>query len=215
MRAARSEFDHGPSLGCRDAARGFGGDQRGESDGRKQVGFGDLGFDDGRAEGEHRLAGEERRAFRDGEQIAGEAEGVQVVEELGRRVAELRQAAEVGDFFIRELQVQQIIDGLRQPGGDDEVAVRGQAADGELERRDLIGFAGLEISRRHGELVEIGEKGVHIVARPHWACAGARFAKLSAQARRPAPLTSSSRARGRLFFYVRWRPFQVVYCLCV
>ena len=114
MRAARSEFDDGPPLGRLHAARGFGCDQRGKRDGGKQIGFRDLGFDDGRAKAQHRLAGKERRAFRNGEEIAGEAKGTQVVEEFGRRVAELYETAQVRDIFVGESQVQEIFDGLRE-----------------------------------------------------------------------------------------------------
>src|ERR1019366_10651832 len=59
VRTARAELDDGPASGGRSAARGFGGDQRLEGDGAQQVGFRNLGFDDGRAYGERRFAGEE------------------------------------------------------------------------------------------------------------------------------------------------------------
>ena len=85
----------------------------------------------------------------------------QVIEEFGQARGGTGEAAQVSDIFVGESQVQEIIDGLGKPGGEDEVAIGGEAADGELERGDLVGFAGLEVSRRHGEFVEIGQQGVH------------------------------------------------------
>ena len=48
---------------------------------------------------QHGLAGEQRRAFGDGEDIASEAEFREVIEEGGGDVGELRQAAEIVDLF--------------------------------------------------------------------------------------------------------------------
>ena len=84
VRAARAELDHGAAAGGLHTARRLGGDERLERERREQVGFRNLRLDDGRADGQHRLAGEQRRAFGHGEQVAGEAEVAQVVEE-GRR----------------------------------------------------------------------------------------------------------------------------------
>ena len=98
------------------AARGFGRDQGLEGDGGQQVGFRDLGFDDGGADGEHGFAGEEQGAFGDGEEIAGEAEVAQVVEEGGAHLGELREAAEVVDFLGGEAEVEQVVDDLGDAG---------------------------------------------------------------------------------------------------
>ena len=82
--AAGAELHHRASGGGFHHARGFAGDQGLEGERRKQIGFRDLRFDDGRAHGHHGLAGEQRRAFRHGEDIAREAEAAQIIEEAGR-----------------------------------------------------------------------------------------------------------------------------------
>ena len=78
-----------------------------------------------------------------------------------RRCGIAAELAKVGDFLGGERQVQQVIDHLRESGGQHEIAVRRQAADGEFEDGALGGLAGLEIAGGHGELVEIGEETVH------------------------------------------------------
>ena len=54
----------------------------------------------------------------------------------------------------------QIFDGLRQPRGENEVAVVGKTPHVQLEGCALAGLAGFEVARRHGELIEIGLKRV-------------------------------------------------------
>src|ERR1035441_8045507 len=161
VRAARAELHHGTPGGGRGAARGFGGDQGLEGDGAQQVGFRDLGFDDGGADGERGFAGEQDGAFGDGEEVAGEAELAEVVEEGGAHLGELGEGAQVGDFLGRKAHVEQVVDDLRDAGDDDVIAIGRQAPDGEFERGLLAGLTGLEVARRHGEFVEIGEKAVH------------------------------------------------------
>src|SRR5208283_4902018 len=76
-------------------------------------------------------------------------------------VAELRKAAEVIDLFGGETQVEQVIDHLGEAGGEDEIAVRRETADGEFENGFLGGLAGLEVAGGHSEFVEVGEESVH------------------------------------------------------
>ena len=133
MCAARAELHDGASGGGCRAARGFGRDQGLEGDGRQQVRFGNLGFDDGGADGERGLAGEEQGAFGDGEEIAGEAEVAQVIEEGGAHVGELGEAAKVVDFLGGEVEVEEVVYDLGNAGDDCVIAVGGQAAEGEFE----------------------------------------------------------------------------------
>ncbi len=72
-------------------ASGFGCDQGLKPDGCEQIGLGNLGFDQRCANGEDRLAGKNRRAFRDRKQIAGELQVSEKVEEFRRGALELRQ----------------------------------------------------------------------------------------------------------------------------
>src|SRR5262249_33037254 len=102
---------------------GFARDQRLKGDRAQQVGLGNLRFDNGSAHGEDRLAVEENRAFGNCEEIAGEVEFVQVVEELGGDTSELGERPEICDFFWREAKIEQVIDNLGKTRGDDEVAI--------------------------------------------------------------------------------------------
>ena len=88
MRAAGSELDDGLAAGGFDDAGGLGGDEGLEADVGQQERFRNLRFDQGRADDEDRLAGKQRRAFGNGEDIAGEAEGAQVVEEVRAQLCE-------------------------------------------------------------------------------------------------------------------------------
>ena len=151
--AARAELHDGASGGGGGTARGFGGDQGLEGDGGEQIGFRNLGFDDGGANGEDRFAGEENGAFGGGEEVAGETEIAQVVEEGRADAGELREAAEVVDLLGGEAEVEEVVDNLGDAGDDDIIAVRGQAAEGEFEGGFLGDLAGLEVSGGHGELV--------------------------------------------------------------
>ncbi len=110
-----------------------------------------------RAQREERLAGEQRRAFGDREEVAGEAQAGEHVEEAGAGVRELRQRAEIVDLLRGEAQVQEILDRLCKARRQNEVAIVRQAADEQLKGGALFGLAGLEIARRHGELIEVGE----------------------------------------------------------
>ncbi len=66
--------------------------------------------------------------------------------------------AQVGDLLRCNAEVEQIVDGLREPGGQNEIAIVRQAPHGEFEGRAVVRFPGLEIAGSHGELVKIGDK---------------------------------------------------------
>ena len=95
MRATGSELDYGVTQGSPHDACRLGGNGRLKPDGRQQIGFDQLRFDQGRSDGQERLTGEERRALAHGKEIAGEPQPGEHIEELGMRVLELRQP---GDF---------------------------------------------------------------------------------------------------------------------
>ena len=80
---------------------------------------------------------------------------------LAGNAPELGQAAEVIDLFVGELQIEEIIDGLRQAGGYNVVAIARQMAEKQLKSGGFAGLAGFEVTGRHGELVEVGEEACH------------------------------------------------------
>ncbi len=85
----------------------------------------------------------------------------QGVEEPGGRTLELGEAAEIIDLFGGELQVLKILDRLREPCRHHVIAIAGEPAKEQLKSGDLVRLAGLEVTGRHGELVEVGEKASH------------------------------------------------------
>ena len=150
MGAAGSELDYGAAGGGVHHARGLAGDEGLESERGQQVGLRNLRFDDGRAHHHHRLTGEQRRTFRHGENIARETEAAQIVEEAGGGAGEGGQGAEVVDFLSAEVEVQQVVDGLCEAGGNDVIAICGEAADGQFEGSLLIDLAGVVVAGGHG-----------------------------------------------------------------
>ena len=147
-----------------DDARGFGRDQSFEGDGGEQVGLRELAFDQRSPDVQDRLALVDDGAFGDGEDVAGEAEIGEVIPEAGGCVAEVGQAPKVGDFVRFEAEVQQVVEGPVEPGGEHEIAIARQPPDGEFEGPDLFVFPGREVARGHGEFVEVGQKGVQVIS---------------------------------------------------
>src|SRR5579884_4181246 len=74
---------------------------------------------------------------------------------------ELRQRAKVVDLLAAEPQIEQVIDRLRQSRGDREIAIARKPAEKQLEYGRLTRLAGLEISSRHRELVQVGQQTGH------------------------------------------------------
>ena len=105
MGAATAEFDDGPALRGEDAARGFGGDHGLENKSGEKICFHQLRFNEWRAHNGDGLIGENGRTFGQRKEIAREAQFGEKIEELGRRVFELRERAKVIDLFGLELEV--------------------------------------------------------------------------------------------------------------
>ena len=100
VRAAGAKIDHGAAAGYLHDAGRFGGDQRLKADGGEQVGFRDLRFDQRRANRQEGFIGENGRAFSHGENVAGETELAQGVEETARKRAGIGAVRE-GNRFLR------------------------------------------------------------------------------------------------------------------
>ena len=70
----------------------------------------------------------------------------------------MRDAAQVGDLFGGDAEVEQVVDGLREPSGQNEIAIIGQAPDRKFKGGAVVRFPGFEIAGSHGELVEIRDQ---------------------------------------------------------
>src|SRR5690349_14974279 len=158
MRAPRAEFHHVAAQRRLYHPRRLGRDRRLETDHRQQIGLRDLRLNDGRAYCHKRLAREYRGAFGYREHVAGEAQSSQHLEKLATRILELRDAPQVGDFLRGDLEVEKVVDGLRESGGQNEITIVRQPPHGEFEGRAILRFPGLEIAGSHGELIKIGGK---------------------------------------------------------
>ncbi len=112
------------------------------------------------AQRQKRLARKQRGAFRDSEQITRETQLREHVEETAAGVGKLRKSPQVRDFFRGEAQIQEIIDGLLKSRGQNEIPAAGQTPDEQLKRCAVSRLTGLEVARRHRELVEVGEEGL-------------------------------------------------------
>ena len=79
---AGAELGHWPALGGPDDAVGLGGDEGLVVEGQQDVGLDKLGLNGGGADGEDGLPGEDGGALGHGPDVAGEAEGQQIVQKF-------------------------------------------------------------------------------------------------------------------------------------
>ena len=115
-----------------------------------------------------------------------------ISEEPRRDSLELRQAADVVELFGGEAQVGQIFDRLREAGGQHEVTIVRKLAREQLERSAVLSLAGLEIARRHGELIEVGEQAEGHGPYFFWGCCGGCSFTSPMDVRRPCTAAASS-----------------------
>src|SRR6266581_3130526 len=132
----------------------------------EKAGLNKLGFRNGCGDAQQRLAGKENRSFRQRPHVARKLELREIVKKIRLHVAEERQCAEISNVFVRKAHVLQEVEGLLQACGDQIVsAVR------KLAHEQLEGGAGIEavldVARRHGELVEVGEQPGNGSVRKH------------------------------------------------
>ena len=136
MGAAEAEIGHiAPGRGIDQPCR-FGRDQGGDADRTQQSRLQEERLAEGRGHTQQRFVGEGDGSFGHGQDLAGEAEAAQLVQEC--RIVGL-DAGEVGEILVRVLEVAHEVERRRQ-------ARREQI--GPAERRR----AGVEIERRRGVL---------------------------------------------------------------
>ncbi len=85
--------------------------------------------------------------------LAAEAESRQPIDEV---VAEAAAVSQPGELILAKAKVLEVVEGLFEPGGEQEVALRGQGAHEEFEDRGVV-HALVEIGLQHGEFVEVGQ----------------------------------------------------------
>ena len=129
-------------------------------DGQQQEGLDELGLDGRSPDGDEGLIGEDRGAFGDGIDIAGELEVFQVGQEL---LVEHLPVPEVLDVLRGEVEVLDVLHHLLQTGGNGVAALVGNGTEVQVEVGDAVPVTALEISIAHGELVEVTQHG-HVQA---------------------------------------------------
>src|SRR5580693_1825489 len=136
-------------------ARRFAGDHGLVAERRKKIRLHDLPFDNGRDHAQHRLAGKYQRAFGHRPHVAREAEFREILEKFAANVAEDGMLTQVLNFLSGEVHVLQKIERLFQTGGHQIIPVRRKMTDEKFERGASL-EAGLQVTRRHRQLVQIG-----------------------------------------------------------
>ncbi len=153
---AGAELHHRPIPRCPDDAAGLGGHQRLKVDGGQQHRFHQLGLEEGPPHRQHRLVGEDGGTLRHPPHIAGEAEVLQVPEELFPKTAS---AAEVVQVLLGEPQVLQVLHHLFQPGADGEAPGVGDAAEEQVKDHVAVPRPAFQIAVCHCKFVEIRQHG--------------------------------------------------------
>ena len=115
----------------------------------------ELRLDDRTADVDDRLVREDRCAFRNGPDVAGELKGPEIVEEVVRKAAGL----EVVEVLLGKVQAVQVVHHLLEAGRDDVAAVVRHMAVEQVEVADGILQPVMEIATTHGQLIEVCEHG--------------------------------------------------------
>ncbi len=156
MRAAQPAL-HQIAAGCREHhARGLGGDGGLEMQEVRQARLDELRLGQRRGHAEDGLAGEKDRSLRHRIDIAGEAEGGEIVHESAREEAAL---VEPGAGILIEAKRLEEGQDLLEARGDQEAAIARELADEELEDRG----AGHPVRRARLErrqVAEIAQQGI-------------------------------------------------------
>ena len=121
-------------------------------DTQKGICLDELGLGSRSPDGNQGLMGKYRRSLRHRPDIASEAEGTQVVQEVLLKQAF---APQIGDVLLVKVEVPDIIHQLLQAGGNGIAAAVGHPAEENIEIGDTILQPLAEVAVGHGHLVEV------------------------------------------------------------
>ena len=122
----------------------------------QREGLDELSLDGRGTDRDQRLPGKYRRTLRNGINVAGKAEILQIGQKL--LVKELP-AAKIGNILRAEMEVLDILDKLLQPRGNGKTAAVRHPAEKYIKVGDAILVTIFEIPVAHGQLVKIAEHG--------------------------------------------------------
>ena len=153
---AGAKLQHSAPLGRTADPVGLGGDETLVVELQQQIGLQQLGLDGGSTDGNHRLPGEDRRPFRDGPDVPGEAEVPQILQK--RR---LKKAAplQITDILLGEVELLHVVHDLLQPCRDGIAALVRDAAVENVKIGNAVFHAVGQIAVAHGQLIEVAQHG--------------------------------------------------------
>ena len=125
-------------------------------DGKQGEGLNELRLNSRSPDSHQRLPGKHRRSLGDGINVAGEAEVLQIGQEL--LVKELT-APEILDILLGKVEILNIVDKLLQTRGDSKAAAIRHAPEEHVKIGNAVLIAVFEIPIAHGQLVKIAEHG--------------------------------------------------------
>ena len=156
LRVPRAEVDNRRALGGNRQAVGGGRGHGLVMDRAEQIRLHDLRLGQRRCYLQDRLVPEHRRPLRHGAHLALEPESLQPVQKVAGKAVQRGQELQVRR---RDGHVLQVVQRRLQPAGNQQVAMRWQAATEQVEGR---GFrqAVFPVRLQHAELVEVGQQRV-------------------------------------------------------
>ena len=158
LSAPSPEFEHPCPARRMHHAGSFRGHERFEIDNRKQVGFDNLGFGNRRRDLKDGLFFEDHRPLVHRRHCPGEAKPPEVIKKRVGNGSEGRMSAQETDMLLREMKAFEVIEARLNARRHQERALRRKVTDKELERGATV-HVPLEISGRHGQLVQINQQG--------------------------------------------------------
>ncbi len=155
MRAAQTEVDERPAGGRLDAARRLRADERREVQAVQHRGLDQLRLEDGSADLEQRLVGEEDGAFGEAADVPTETKGRERLEEFG---SEASRRGEEGECRSVESEVLERLEEPCDPGSEQVAPAGRERPAGDLEGRRFACESLGEVALRHRQLVEVDDE---------------------------------------------------------
>ena len=156
MGSAGTEFGDGSAPGHTHHPGCLGGDEGLVVQRQQDVGFNQLCFDGGSADGENGFPGEDDGAFRYSPHVAGEAECGQIIQECFVKDPFAPEECYIGR---RKVQVFDIPHDLFQPRRHSIPAAVRYLPVEHIKIGNIVLQRGIEIPSAHGQLIEVAEQG--------------------------------------------------------
>ena len=151
---AGAKLQHSPSLGGTDHTVCLGGNEALVVQCQQQIRLNKLCLNGRSPDRQHGFLGENRRAFGDSINIAGELEVRQILQEI---LLEEIPAAEVCNVLLGKMQVLNVLHHLLETCGNGKAAAIRNSTEEDVKISNLILIAVSKIPVAHGQFIEIAE----------------------------------------------------------